>query len=180
MTLKSDTKFKEKLACSFKYDMRTFVNFHPSTQKFKIFSAMGYFCPKYMRFEQKKYMSYLSWHWTVMQSLNKPWACGFKNRIGIGRTFIRALKVWKTVYWWALVVNTILCFSKKISEELCVMTQKSGDFNGLLLRKAYKYLDEKVQKSYVSWKWRVMQSLKKNWPLFPKMTWKIWRMLMQE
>ena len=23
--------------------------------------------------------SYLSWHWTVMQNLNNPWPCGFKN-----------------------------------------------------------------------------------------------------
>ena len=33
-------------------------------------------------------------------------------------------------------------------------------FDRLLLSKAYKDLDEKVQKSYVSWHWRVMQSLK--------------------
>ena len=43
-------------------------------------------------------------------------------------------------------------------------------FDGLLLSKAYKYLDEKVKKSCVSWHWRVMQSLKKNWLLVPKMT----------
>ena len=47
-------------------------------------------------------------------------------------------------------------------------------FDGLLLSKAYKDLDEKVQKSqvswYVSWRWRVMQSLKKNWLLVPKLT----------
>ena len=34
--------------------------------------------------------------------------------------------------------------------------------NGFILSKAYKILDEKVQKSYVSWHRRVMQSLKKN------------------
>ena len=58
---------------------------------------------------------------------------------------------------------------------------KSGNmhFDGLLLSKAYKDLDEKVQKSYVSWHWRVMQSLKKNWLLVPKMTWRIWWILMQ-
>ena len=57
---------------------------------------------------------------------------------------------------------------------------KSGNlhFDGLLLSKAYKDLDEKVQKSYVSWHWRVMQSLKKNWLLVPKMTWGIWWILM--
>ena len=59
-------------------------------------------------------------------------------------------------------------------------------FYQLLLSKAYIYLDEKVElrvmsyeKSYVSWSWRVMQSLKKNWPLFPKMTWGIWWILMR-
>ena len=55
MTLKSDAKFKEKLTCGFKYDMRNLVNFHPTTQKSKNFTSMGYFCPKYMRFELKKY-----------------------------------------------------------------------------------------------------------------------------
>ena len=55
MTLKSDAKFKEKPACGFKYDMRNLVKFHPITQKSKDFTSMGYFCPKYMRFEQKKY-----------------------------------------------------------------------------------------------------------------------------
>ena len=40
-------------------------------------------------------------------------------------------------------------------------------------------LDEKVQKSYVSWHWTVMQVLRKNWPLVPNMTWGIWRMLMR-
>ena len=38
MTLKSDAKFKEKLTCGFKYDMKDLVNF-----------------PKYIRFELKKY-----------------------------------------------------------------------------------------------------------------------------
>ena len=40
----------------------------------------------------------------------------------------------------------------------------------LLLSKAYKDLDERVQKSCVSWHWRVTQTLKKNWLLIPKMT----------
>ena len=53
MTLKSDAKFKEKLTCGFKYDMRNLVNFHPTTQKSENFTSMGYFCPKYMRFELK-------------------------------------------------------------------------------------------------------------------------------
>ena len=46
--------------------------------------------------------------------------------------------------------------------------------NGLILSKSYKVLDEKVKRNYVSWHWRKMQSLKKNWLLVPKMTSGIW------
>ena len=53
MTLKSDARFKEKLTCGFKCDMKDLVNFHPTTQKSESFTSMGYLCPKYMRFELK-------------------------------------------------------------------------------------------------------------------------------
>ena len=53
MTLKSDAKFEEKLTLGSKNDMRNLVNFHPTTQKSRNFTSMGYFCPKYMRFELK-------------------------------------------------------------------------------------------------------------------------------
>ena len=55
MTLKSDVKFKEKLTTGFKYDMRNLVNFHPTTQKSEKFFSVGSFCPKYTRFELRKY-----------------------------------------------------------------------------------------------------------------------------
>ena len=55
MILKSDEKFKEKLTCAFKYDMRNLVRFHLNTQKSENFTSMGSFCPKYIRFELKKY-----------------------------------------------------------------------------------------------------------------------------
>ena len=50
MKLKSDAKFQEKLTSGFKYGMRNFVNFHPTTQISLIFH---FFCLKYMRFELK-------------------------------------------------------------------------------------------------------------------------------
>ena len=31
-----------------------------------------------------------------------------------------------------------------------------------------------LQKSYVSWKWRMMQKLKKTWLVNSKLTWRIW------
>ena len=53
MKLQSDAKFKEKLICGFKYNMRNLVNFYPTTQKSENFTSMGSFCPKYMTFELK-------------------------------------------------------------------------------------------------------------------------------
>ena len=55
MTLKSDAKSKEKLTCGFKYDMSNLVSFHLTTQKSINLTSMGYFCPRYIRFELKKY-----------------------------------------------------------------------------------------------------------------------------
>ena len=52
-------------------------------------------------------------------------------------------------------------------------------FDKFFLSKSYKILNEKVQKIYVSWHWRVMQRLKKNWLPVPKMTWRIPWMLMR-
>ena len=54
MTLKYYAKFKEKLTCGFKYDIRNFVNFHPTTQKSENFFSMSSFCPKYVKFELEK------------------------------------------------------------------------------------------------------------------------------
>ena len=53
MTLKSDAEFKEKLTCGSKYGMRNLMKFQPTTEKPKNFTSMGYFCPKYIRFELK-------------------------------------------------------------------------------------------------------------------------------
>ena len=55
MTLKSDAKFKEKLTCGFKYDLRNLVNFHSTTQKSENLFSMGSFCPEYTWFELQTY-----------------------------------------------------------------------------------------------------------------------------
>ena len=74
MTLKSDAKFKEKLTCGFKYDMRNLVNFHLTTQKFKNVASMGYSCLKYMRFELKntEELSSMTLDSDAKFGLNKP------------------------------------------------------------------------------------------------------------
>ena len=56
--MKSDAKFDEKLALGFKNVknvIKNLVIFHPTTRKFKNVTSMVSFCPKYMRFELKKY-----------------------------------------------------------------------------------------------------------------------------
>ena len=68
MTLKSDAKFEEKLTLGSKNDMRNLVNFHSTTQKSRNFTSMGYFCPKYMRFELKKYRGVIFYDTEVMQN----------------------------------------------------------------------------------------------------------------
>ena len=52
-------------------------------------------------------------------------------------------------------------------------------FDGFLLSKSYRVSAKKVQNSYLSWHWRVMQSLKKNWLVVSNMTWRIWWILIQ-
>ena len=92
MALKSDAKFKEKLTCGFKYDMRNLVNFHPTTRKSKNFTLMGYFCPKYEVWAKK--CRGVIFHDT--EQWCKVWVnpdlAVSKMAWGIGWTFIRAPK----------------------------------------------------------------------------------------
>ena len=90
---------KEKLTCGLKYDMRTLVNFHPTTQKSENFTLMGSFCPKV--WAKKIQRSYLSRHWPVMQNLDKPWPCdlGQKWHEKSSELLLEYSKVWKIVLW---------------------------------------------------------------------------------
>ena len=71
MALKNDAKFEEKLTLGSKNNMRNLVNFHLTTQKSENFTSIGYFCPKYMRFELKKNRGVIFHDTEVMQNLNK-------------------------------------------------------------------------------------------------------------
>ena len=77
---------------------------------------------------------------TAVQNLNKPWLCGFKNGMRNSVNFH---------------------YSTQKSEKLYI--------DGLFWFKAYVSV-RKFLRNFVSWQWRVMQSLKKNWLLAPKMT----------
>ena len=58
---------------------------------------------------------------------------------------------------------------------------KSDNFHYdvLLFSRAYKVSTKKVQKNYISWPWKKIQTLKKNWLFVWKMTWVIWWTLTQ-
>ena len=59
--------------------MLNFVNFHPTSQSLEMSLPWVLLSIVHEVWVKTIQGSYLSWHWTVMQNLNKPWPCGFKN-----------------------------------------------------------------------------------------------------
>ena len=103
-----------------------FGEFSPNHSKVQKFHSEGLFLSKvYEAWAKKIQRSYLSWQRTVMQNLKNPDLVVSEIAWGNGWTFIiRATKSLKIVHWRALFVQSINCFSQKLSEELCVMTLK--------------------------------------------------------
>ena len=83
-----------------------------------------------------------SWNWRGMQNLEKNWLVVSKL----------VLEIWQILTW-------------------ALESLKDFHFNGLLLSKLCIVWAKKVQRSYLSWHWRVTQNLKKNWLVAWKMTW---------
>ena len=52
-------------------------------------------------------------------------------------------------------------------------------FDVLLLSIEYRVSAKKVQKNYLSWRCKNVQTLKKNWLLVSKMAWRIWWTLLR-
>ena len=100
---------------------------------------------------KKLQKSYVRWYWGVEQNLKKEFEEFFVSKMSrIWRILIQALKSLKNLHLdWSF---------------LC---------------KAYNYWSKKVQRSYISWRWRVVQILKKNWLVVWKMTWGIWQIFMR-
>ena len=77
-----------------------------------------------------------------------------------------------------------MTFVKGARQSAKFQTNCSGEvppnlyFDRLFWLKVYKISAEKVQRSYVSWHWRVVKNLKKSWFLVSKMT-RIWLILIQ-
>ena len=123
--------------------------FTQALKSLKNFHFNGLFLSKvYIVWAKKNQTSYLSWHWRVMQSLERNWLVVSKLTWGIWQILTRAIKILKNFH-----------------------------FNGLLLSKVYIIWVKKVQRSHLSWHWSVMQSLEKNWLNASKLTWGIWQIL---
>ena len=56
---------------------------------------------------------------------------------------------------------------------------KKLHFHWSLLCKVYKVWPKKVQRRYISWYWRVMQNLKKNWLVVWKIIWGNWEIFIE-
>ena len=121
----------------------SFQNWHKEFDKIwpehskvsKIFFIMSSFWAKYILFELKKYRE------IIFHETEK----GYKIWRGIELSFQNWPKE----------------FDKNLTRAL--KSLKNFHFNGLLLSKLCIVWAKKVQRSYLSWHWRVMQNLKKNW-----------------
>ena len=64
MTLKGDAKFKGKLTCGLKNNFRNFLNFRKllmqAVESLEICTLMGFFCPKHIKIQIKKYRRVMS------------------------------------------------------------------------------------------------------------------------
>ena len=72
--------------------------------------------------------------------------------------------------------NSICCFKNDknlVNFDLALKSLKNLHFDWSLSCKVYNIWPKKVRRSYLSLHWRVMQNLKENWLVLPKMTWAI-------
>ena len=94
---------------------------------------------------KKVQRSYVSWHRRAMQNLKK-------NRFVVSKM---------TRIWWNMI--------------RALKSLQNLHFDWSLSRKVNNFSPKKVQRSCLSWLWRVMQHLKKNWLVVWKMTRGIWQ-----
>ena len=92
---------------------------------------------------------YVSWCQRVVQNLKK-------NLFFVSKM---------TRIWWILI--------------RALKSLKKLHFDWSLLCKVYNVWPKQVLRIYISWYWRVMQNLKKNWFVVWKMTWEIWQIFIR-
>ena len=135
---------------SFQNYIRNLTNFDRALKPLKKFHFNGVLLSKVYNFWAKKVQrSYVSWHWRVMQNLEKNWHAVWKMTWRIWQIFTRALE--------SLKIGTLM-----------------GSFYPKL-----KMFQLKSYRRVILWQWRIMQILKRNWLVFSKLAWAIWQILTQ-
>ena len=134
----------------------SFENWHEEFDKFwpdhlkvsKIFTLMGSFWAKYILSELKKCRG-------VIFHDTEEW---YKIRRGIDLLCVSKLtwEIWQILTW-------------------SLESLKNIHLNGLLLSKVYIVWAKRVQRSYLSWHWRVIQNSERNQLVVLKLTWGIWQ-----
>ena len=99
------------------------------------------FSKVYIVWANKVQRSYLSWNWRGIQNLEK-------NRLVVPKL---AWEIWQN-------------FTRALE------SLQDFHLNGLLMSKVYIVWTKKVQRSYLSWNWRWMQNLERNWLVVSKLT----------
>ena len=147
MKLKGDAKFKGKLAQGLKNNARELVNFHASSWKSENLHFDGLFLSKgYKDLEEKVQKSYI-----CLMTLKSD--AKFEEKLTL--------------------------VSKNDMRNLVSFNVSSGKsenlhFNVLLLTIPHKVSARKVQRNSLSWHWKEIQPLQKNWLFVWKMVWGIW------
>ena len=139
-------KFNGKLTCNLKNDINNLVNFHASSKKSESFHCDRILLSKaYKDLDEKKTEELCFMRLKSNAKFEEKLSLGSKNDMSYLVTFI---------------------VSSSKSENL--------QFDQLLLSIAYKVSAKKVQKNYLSWHWKKIQTLKKNGLFIWKMRRGIW------
>ena len=104
-------------------------------------------CKVFNVWPKKVHRSYLSWHKSDAKFEKKSDLLFEKWHEEFGKFSQEHSKVLKSGLWWDLFVQSRKCISLNL------------------------------QRSYVSWQWKMIQKLKRNWIVVLKLTWGIWRIL---
>ena len=79
MKKKGDAKFKGKMNCDLKNDLKNLINFHASSQTSGNLHYDGFFCPKHLKIQIKKYKIVISHIIEECAKFEKKITLGSKN-----------------------------------------------------------------------------------------------------
>ena len=139
-----------------------------------------FFSSKFTYFGQKQPIEVKFWNfWVVEWKFSKFLMSYLKLQVIFSLNFVSLCSVMRNNSFVLFSWNFILCWRRQpikvpnyrfsFSPNLCL--------DRLLLLKVYQISAKKVQRSCVSWYWRLMQNLKKNWFVVLKLTRTCWNLI---